>query len=133
MQIFPPPAMRLNTLRFQRCFLEIFIRQFYKGKQGEFKIEPPEVTEAKEEWIGTDVGCMPAFLQEYEVTNDENDFVRSSEIQEWLELGKYGITMKKFGMELKQYILKHNLDNVCNNLKKINGKPLRIWSGIKLL
>lgn len=123
--------VELNTLRFQRCFLEIFIRQFYKGKQGEFKIEPPEVTEAKEEWIGTDVGCMPAFLQEYEVTNDENDFVRSSEIQEWLELGKYGITMKKFGMELKQYILKHKLDKVKSDGKKINGINKQVWYGIK--
>ena len=123
----------LNTLQFQRGFLEIFLRQYQRGRQGEFKIEPHEVTQAKEEWIGTDIGCLPAFLQEYEITNAEHDFVRSSEIQEWLEQGKFGITMKKFGMELKQYILKHKLDNVNNILKKINGKPLRVWSGIKSL
>lgn len=121
----------INTLLFQRCFLEIFIRQYYKGRQGEFKIEPIEVTQAKEDWIGTDVGCLPSFLQEYEITNDEKDFVRSSEIQDWLELGKFGITMKKFGMELKQHILKNKLDNVVNILKKINGKPYQIWKGIK--
>lgn len=121
----------LNTLHFQRCFLEIFIRQYYKGRQGEFKIEPPEVTQAKEEWIGTDVGWLPSFLQEYEITNDENDFVKSSEIQEWLENGKYGVTMKKFGMELKQHILKHNFDNIKSNVKKINGKTLQVWIGIK--
>ena len=121
----------LNTLLFQRCFLEIFIRQYYKYRQGEFKIEPPEVTQAKEEWIGTDVGCLPSFLQEYEITNNETDFIKSSEIQEWLELGKYGITMKKFGMELKQHILKHKLYKVDSDVKKLNGKPIRIWSGIK--
>jgi hypothetical protein len=70
-------------------------------------------------------------LQEYEITNAEPDFVRSSEIQEWLEQGKFGITMKKFGMELKQYILKHKLDNVKSIVKKINGKTYNVWSGIK--
>ena len=39
--------------------------------------------------------------------------------------------MKKFGMEMKQYSVKNKLDNVVNNLKKINGKPIRVWSGIK--
>ena len=120
-----------ETLLFQRCFLEIFIRHYYLGREGHFKNEPIEVTQAKEDWIGTDIGCISAFLQEYEITNDENDFVRSSEIQEWLEQGKFGITMKKFGMEMKQYSVKNKLEYVVNNLKKINGKPIRIWSGIK--
>lgn len=123
----------IKTLQFQRCFLEIFIRQYHRGRQGEFKIEPPEVTQAKEEWIGTDIGCLPAFLQEYEITNIETDFVRSSEIQDWLELGKFGITMKKFGMELKQHIIKNNLDNVQSIVKKINGKSTQVWVGIKYI
>ena len=39
--------------------------------------------------------------------------------------------MKKFGMELKQHILKNKLDKVVNILKKINRKPHQIWKGIK--
>jgi len=120
-----------ETLSFQRCFLEIFIRHYYLGREGHFKNEPIEVTQAKEDWIGTDIGCISAFLQEYEITNDENDFVRSSEIQEWLEQGKFGITMKKFGMEMKQYSVKNKLEYVQTTVKKINGKLIRIWSGIK--
>ena len=57
--------------------------------------------------------------------------MKSSDIQEWLELGKYGITMKKFGIELKQYIIKKKLDNVKSIVKKINGKPYQVWVGIK--
>jgi hypothetical protein len=121
----------INTLLFQRCFLEIFIKQYHRGRKGEFKIEPMEVTQAKEEWIGTDVGCLPSFLQEYEITNDEKDFVKSSEIQEWLELGKFGITMKKFGMELKQYTIKHKLEIVKSIVKKIDCKTSQVWIGIK--
>ena len=52
-------------------------------------------------------GCWMSSIisTKYEITNDETDFITSNEIQEWLELGKYGITMKKFGIELKQHIL----------------------------
>ena len=28
---------------------------------------------------------------------------------------------------------KHKLENVCNNLKKINGKPYQVWKGIKIM
>lgn len=122
-----------DTLTFQRCFLEVFIQQYYKWKQGEFSIEPLEVTQAKEDWIGTDIGCLPAFLKDYELTNDETDYIKSSEVQEWLELGKYGITMKKFGMEMKQYTLKHTLDKVKSGGKKINGLNKQVWYGVKSL
>jgi len=121
----------INTLGFQRCFLEIMIRQYWRGKQGEFKAEPPEVIQAKEDWIGTEIGCIPAFLQDFEITNKEEDFVRSSDIQDWLEQGKFGITMKKFGMEMKQYILKNKLGNVDNVTKRVNGQLKQVWIGIK--
>jgi phage/plasmid-associated DNA primase len=121
----------IETLEFQREFLEILIRQYWMGRNGLFKDEPVEVIKAKEEWIGTEVGCISSFIQEFEITNNENDFVLSSEIQEWLEHGKYGITMKKFGMEIKQYTKIKRLNNITSNLRFINGKNTRIWSGIK--
>ena len=77
------------------------------------------------------VGCIPTFIQEFEITNDINDYVRSSEIQDWLEQGKYGITMKKFGMEMKQYIIKKKLTNIKSTKKKICGKTPHVWLGIK--
>ena len=79
------------------------------------------------------MGCIPAFLQEFEITNLVEDFVTSGEIQEWLERGKLGITMKKFGMEMKQYTLKNKLDQVCNVEKRINGPKKQVWLGIKSL
>ena len=62
--------------------------------------------QAKKDWFGDEIGCLPVFLEEYEITDNANDYVISSEIQEWLEEKKIGITMKKFGMEIKRYILK---------------------------
>jgi hypothetical protein len=89
--------------------------------------------QAKEDWIGSEVGCIPAFLRDYEITNNENDYVRSNEIQEWIERGKFGITMKKFGMEMKQHAMKNRLNCVLSCPKKINGKTVQIWSGIKYI
>jgi hypothetical protein len=41
--------------------------------------------------------------------------------------------MTKFGMELKQYALKHKYENVKTVVKKINGKSPRVWFGIKYI
>jgi phage/plasmid-associated DNA primase len=123
----------IETLEFQRGFLEILIRQYWMGRNELFKDEPVEVIKAKEEWIGTEVGCISSFIQEFEITNNENDFVLSSEIQEWLEQGKYGITMKKFGMEIKQYTKIKRLNNIRSIVKKINGKTPQVWIGIKII
>ena len=76
---------------------------------------------------------MPIFLEEYEITDNLNDYVISFEIQEWLEEKKIGITMKKFGMEIKKYIIKNNLKNVRSDIKKINGICKKLWVGIKNL
>jgi len=122
-----------DTLRFQKCFLEIFIRQYWKGRSGEFKNEPTEMIQAKEDWIGSEIGCIPAFLRDYEITNDETQYIKSNQIQEWIERGKFGITMKKFGMELKQYAITKNLNNVKSIPKKINNKLFQVWTGIKYI
>jgi len=131
LKLDPHLDAEIDTLAFQRCFLEILLRQYLK--RGMHMEEPVDVIQAKEDWIGNEVGCIPAFLQEFEITNQVEDFVTSGEIQEWLERGKLGITMKKFGMEMKQYTLKNKLANVSNIAKKINGYKKIIWNGIKII
>jgi len=74
---------------------------------------------------------MPAFLQDFEITNNIEDYVLSSDIQIWLEMGKMGITMKKFGMELKLHLKNFNYDNVTNVNKKLNGYQKQVWIGMK--
>ena len=41
--------------------------------------------------------------------------------------------MKKFGIEMKKYILSNNLKNVRNDVKSINGKSKQVWFGIKYI
>ena len=129
----PDIEKEFETLNFQRCFIEIFLRQYWRWLNGEFKSEPNGVIQAKKDWIGDEIGCLPIFLEEYEITDNLNDYVISFEIQEWLEEKKIGITMKKFGMEIKKYIIKNNLKNVRSDIKKINGICKKLWIGIKNL
>jgi Na+/H+ antiporter NhaA len=77
------------------------------------------IIQAKKDCFGYEIGCLPFFLKEYEITDNANNYVISSQIQEWLEEKKIGITMKKFGMEIKRYILKNNLRNVRSDVKII--------------
>ena len=122
-----------ETLIFQRCFIEIFFRQYSRWMNGEFRSEPVEVIQAKKDWIGDEIGCLPVFQEEYEITDNINDYVLSGEIQEWIDEKKIGITMKKFGMEMKRYIISNNLKNVRNDVKKVCGISKNVWIGIKYI
>jgi len=41
--------------------------------------------------------------------------------------------MKKFGMEIKRYIMKNNLENVRCDVKRVCGINKNIWIGIKYI
>jgi hypothetical protein len=58
-------------------------------------------------------------------------FVQSRDIEEWIKENKLGITMTKFGLELKKYIATKGITNVLNKQKKLEGKGVMCWIGIK--
>ena len=96
-------------------------------------IEPDEVISAKQDWIGEDISVITTFKNDYEITGNPEDYVVSRDIEDWIKQNGLGITMKKFGMEMKKYLTIHKMDGVENKNKKIQGKQYQIWSGIKLL
>ena len=65
------------------------------------------------------------------MTNIETDYVRSRDIEEWINENKLGITMTKFGLELKKYIAMKGITNVLNKQKKLDEKGVMCWIGIK--
>jgi len=95
-----------------------------------FPIEPIEVMNAKKDWIQDDKNLIETFKNDYEITNSDEDFVSSKNIENWINDRKLGITMKKFGMEMKRYTTVHKLDKVLTDIKFI-GKSTRGWVGIK--
>lgn len=96
----------LKTYDFQRAFIGLLIKEYQKYQEHGLPEEPNEVIKAKEDWIETENGCIESFLENYEITNNEKDYVISNEIKEYLKEANLGISMKKFGMEIKKYCKK---------------------------
>ena len=100
------------------------------GKQ---EVEPLGVKNSKKEWIETTTEKNPVidFLNDYDITNLETDFVKSSEIKDWLDKRDLGISITKFGRELNKYATINKLENLLVKAKKLGGKTYNCWFGVK--
>jgi len=122
----------IQTLRFQRVFVGLLIREHMRFVDGGRKlVVPADAIVAKESWICQDKNYIDAFLNDYEITNEETNFVKSSDIEWWINMQDLGITMKKFGAELTKYAIINKLCNVYVKGKKVSGKNVNCWFGIK--
>jgi phage/plasmid-associated DNA primase len=124
----------MKTPLFQRVFVGLLIRRYMKYvESGKVEVEPAEVVLAKNEWIGdeSEVGFVSQFLSDFEITDNVKDFVPSSYIEEWLKQKNLGVSMKCFGAELRKHCIVSKFANVSSKDKKINGKSVKAWFGIK--
>ena len=121
----------INTIEFQQAFVRLLVLKYIEGKEGLYKTDPIGVIAAKQDWIGEEATCLSKLEQDYEITDNENDYVLSSELEEWIKTNKIGITMKRFGMDMKLHCVRNNFVNVINKLKKVRGKGTQVWFGIK--
>lgn len=97
----------------------------YKEVKTDGHLVPDSIKEATKEWSG-DSGSVEGLLnKKYDITRDANDFVPAREIIEFLTREeKLTMSDKKIGMELMALKL-------TRYDKKVKGKTLRVWSGIK--
>lgn len=121
----------IKTLRFQRALVGLFIQTYVTYKEQGAPEEPREVVMAKEEWAGDEKDPLSAILTEFEVTNNTEHYTESAEIQQYLETNKIDMSMKKFGSLLIKYCAINKLDNVKNEVRKVKGKPKRVWVGVQ--
>lgn len=124
----------IKSFRFQRCFVGLLIKTYMDFcNNGRIENEPAEVSGAKDDWIGdiSDDSILDEFLLSYEITNNVDDFVPSSDISYWLTDHKYTISSKKFMILLKQHCKKHGFDKFDTTFNRYNGRSLRGWCGIK--
>ena len=106
--------------------------QYMRGLDGRYDVDPEEVCQSKKEWgLDEEATCISKFINQFEVTDVATDYIRSSEIQYWLEQNKMGISMVKFTMDLKEYASKNKLKNIVRGDKKISGKTHKVWYGIR--
>ena len=114
----------------------LFIKTYLEFKQnGSVDVDPPAVLAAKENWIGfaEDICFVGRFLCDFEITDQEEDFIKSSEISEWITQQVLGITVQKFTNELKKHCILNSFSKVQSKMKKINGRAVKAWFGVKRL
>jgi hypothetical protein len=124
----------LKTLRFQRCFVGILIKAHCDYMDNnKIEIEPEGVKNSKKDLIETttDKNPLTTLLRDYEITDVATDFVKSSELQDWLDIKKLGISITKLVRELNYYAIINPLENLQTKPKKIAGKTTQVWFGIK--
>jgi hypothetical protein len=122
----------IETIDFKRAFIGLLINLYNEFQNNNrIEIEPEEVKKCKNEITGGNKSIIELFLNDYEITNNEDDFIKSNDIEEWLKPLKISIT--KFGMEMNKYININQIKNVYSKDKKINGKTKKVWIGIKCL
>lgn len=113
----------ITTPIFKRLFLMMLLNNYKENIK-----EPPEVRNFKKDWITEEPDTIKAILQDYDLTDNEDDCLFSASIFEWCA-GK-NIDVRKFGRDIKKYNLQ-NKTNIHSKQKMINGKRDTIWCGIK--
>jgi hypothetical protein len=124
----------LKDLRFQRCFVGILLKAHCDYLDNEKKENEPEgVKNSKKDLIETttDKNPLNVLLRDYEITNNDKDSVKSSELQDWLDAKKLGISITRLGRELNKYATINKLENLKHKDKKVAGKTSKYWFGIK--
>ena len=122
----------IQTAPFKIAFLKMMFQAYLEFHQsGREEIELDEIKQAVLDVVGHETNIMDAFLNQYEITNNEEDYISSSVLQQWLTDGKKGITITKLGLELNRYAKIHKMDNVVTKNKKINKKVTKCWFGVR--
>ena len=123
----------MNSELFKRVFMGLIIRAYIEYIDGGKVLnEPCEVVRAIEEWTeGEGNNFIPKFLVDYEITNNVKDYVVSKDMQTWNDRINPGISFVAFSKELKKHCIIQNYDNVYNKAKKVNGKSLMCWFGVR--
>jgi len=131
LKIDPNLKHEITTVEFQRAIIGLLI-QAYMNKS-KFAYIPDESIRSKEEWISSDKSLIDTFQHDFEITNDEKDFVQSRDIEMWIRNNNLGITMMKFSSEMKKYVAINKFEKVYNKIKKVNGKVPMCWFGVRML
>ena len=122
----------MKTDKFKQSVMHLLIEYYSKFLiKGEME-KPMCMRSAKDDWIGESSDPIVAFTDNYEITNNPDDYVESNDIQKWIDEEKLGITMKKLGVDFKAYVVNNKHDKVeIGKKKRVDGKPTRVWTGIK--
>lgn len=121
----------INTFEFQEIFRSILFLAYKDFLQNGEMPDPLGLSVAKETYVEDNTSIIELFQEAFEITNNEDDFIESNSLKEWVKETNAKISVKKLSLEIKKYCKKNNLLNVGSKVKKINNKHKRVWVGIK--
>jgi hypothetical protein len=131
----PNLKAEMDTPEFKLNFLALFI-QSYALKENLLK--PEACLNAKKDWVSQNIGCIPAFLETFDINNlaydskvPDDTSLPASDVAKWLKDSKLEISIKKVGLELKAYCKKNGYENVESKVISVNGKKYQAWIGIR--
>lgn len=125
------------TPEFQRCFLQLLINEYVQFSTEDDGIERPEpesVKMAKQNWFDLvkPGGVAADFVTAFKMTGDgTKDYVLGSAVDAWLKKASPGTTIKKLSVELNKYCVAKGLPVVASKQKKIGGKVVQCWMGVR--
>jgi phage/plasmid-associated DNA primase len=126
----------ITTDKFKQHFIMLIISRYIQFlNNNKIEVIPEEVNNSKKEWIGdeSEINIISKFLNEYELTDDNNDFTVSDDIKIWLDKQKSGLSIKKLSNDLKKYCIVKKLNIIVSKPKKIRGKLFQVWLGVKTI
>ena len=134
------PNCILETHEFINCIIQMIFERYSEYiKNGRQENEPTEIKKANENVIGDTKGnVIDGFLELFEITNNQDDFMPSCYIEEEYLKGLQ-MSSKKFVNEMNKFLnMKSNegkYTNVVNGVAKrvaeLGGKQVKGWVGIK--
>ena len=129
-------SKEIEEIKFRTHFIAMLCSVYFDFvENGKKETIPDEVIRARNDWVGDsgEFNIMGKFVESYEITNNIEDYISSSYIKTWLNIHFKGTSMEKFTKQLKAYCCKKFGENclVDNKDRKINGRTVRVWHGIK--
>jgi hypothetical protein len=122
----------IRTNEFKIGFMTLLMRSYKSFMDNKnVEIEPAEIKKAIISSFGVIQDYITKFQDDFEITNNEDDYVESSKITEWIKINKLNISMTKVGRDINKFCEVKKYQNVYNGYKKIDRKSKAVWFGIK--
>jgi len=122
------------TTEFKLAFINLLMNDYKLFLEKGEPEEPEEILLSKKDWFGIEKdACVNEFLKDFEFvdfTPDDDSYIKSAELEEWLDNKKLKITFTKFALDLKKYLDIHKI-KYDKKYKKINKKTIMSWWGFK--
>ena len=124
----------IRTDKFRNAFMLLLMKAYKKFiKNDRVEVEPPQIKKAIINTFGKVDSFIDKLKNEFEITNNSEDYVESAVLDAWIKQNKLNISMTKLGRDINKYCLLKKFENVESKLKKISGKPKSCWFGIKCI